>query len=145
MRLLLPAENTRSTPVSTPLVRKLGIRPGWRLLVLNASQDYRTLVSDLPQDCELVTADDPRPVEFIHYFVRSREDLEQTLQTLRQRIVPHGTIWVSWPKKSSGVRTDLDENLIRELALQTRLVDDKVADIDPVWSGLKLVIRLLDR
>lgn len=146
IRVILPSENTYDKPAAeNPLVRKLGLRPGWRLLVLNPPGDYSQMVAGLPDDCLLVASDDPRPVDFVHYFVRRQSDLERTLQTLRQRIVPHGMIWVSWPRISSGIRTDLDENIIRKLALQTRLVDVKVTTVDPVWSGMKLVIRVLDR
>lgn len=148
IRLMLPSESTTNKSGGASgrtLVQKLGIKAGWRLLVLNPPPGYQAMLTGLPEDCVFVTAEDAPPVEFVHFFSRRRTDVEQTLQTLRQRIVPHGMIWVSWPKKSSGVRTDLDENIIRDIALASQLVDVKVAAVDQVWSGLKLVIRLRDR
>lgn len=152
IRLLLPTESLQgnsggrgSDYSSIPLVKKLGIKPGWRLLVINPPANYWELLGYLPEGTSAIPIDQPEQVEFVHIFIQESTGLEQYLQTLRKRIVPHGMIWVSWPKKSSGLRTDLDENCIRSLALHTQLVDVKVAAIDQIWSGLKLVIRVQDR
>ena len=153
IRLLLPTESPAAGSGSgagyskTPLLRKLGIQPGWRLLVIEPPANYWELLGKLPAGTRVVAEDaaDSMPLEFIHLFASSFAELERTLQTYQRRIVPHGMIWVSWPKKSSGIRSDLDENRIRELALQRKLVDVKVAAIDSTWSGLKLVIRRMDR
>lgn len=145
IRLTLPSESTASqsgVSAGHTLVQKLDIQAGWRLWVLNAPPEYPLLLHDLPDGCRFVAPEDSVPVEFIHYFALQRAEVEQTLQTLKQRIVPHGMIWVSWPKKSSGFRTDLDENILRDLALANHMLDVKVAAIDRVWSGLKLVNRL---
>ncbi len=161
IRLQLPTESPIDSSGATagnsetPLLLKLGIKPGWRLLVISPPADYWELLGSLPVGVQVLAdksanyAHEPaavyEQVEFIHIFTSSFAELERTLQTYQRRIVPHGMIWVSWPKKSSGIRSDLDENRIRELALQRKLVDVKVAAIDSTWSGLKLVIRRMDR
>lgn len=155
IRLLLstesPADGSGAGYSETPLLRKLGIKPGWRLLVIRPPENYWELLGKLPAGNRVLAEDsgtaDPKqaadnlPVEFIHLFAIRFAELERTLQTYQQRIVPHGMIWVSWPKKSSGIRSDLDENRIRNLALQHKLVDVKAAAIDPTWSGIKLVVQ----
>lgn len=131
----------------TPLVRKLGIEPGMRLLVVDAPVAYATLVPDLPGDV-VFDAPDAAPdadIDLAHLFVRDRGALAAMLPVLRDRIVPDGTIWVSWPKKASKVPTDVTEDVIRDAALAIGLVDVKVCAVDAVWSGLKLVIRRANR
>lgn len=152
IRLQLPTEAPPDKNIgnsagysSTPIVRKLGIKPGWRVRFVKAPDSYQELLGALPEGVIVVPEGSTDAVEFVQVFADRYADLEQTLQTQRERIVPHGMIWVSWPKKSSGVRTDLDENRIRDLALRLQLVDVKVAAIDQTWSGLKLVIRIKDR
>lgn len=152
IRLLLPTEAPTDKSVGkpagysqVPLVHKLGIKPGWRVCFLNAPPNYHQQLGELPEGVVVLPESSTETVEFVQVFADRLAGLEQTLQTQRERIVPHGMIWVSWPKKSSGVRTDLDENRIRELALRLQLVDVKVAAIDQIWSGLKLVIRIKDR
>jgi len=85
------------------------------------------------------------PLDFVHFFTTSKTELEQRLPILKQELDFAGGLWISWPKKSSGVPTDLTENVIRELAIACGLVDVKVCAIDDTWSGLKLVYRLKDR
>ena len=128
----------------TPLVRKLGIKPGMRVLPLNAPRDYHEMVPDLPADVQLL---DPSAAtaDVVHLFITQRAGLDETLVALRRVIYPGGAIWVSWPKKASGVPTDLTENVIRDAALRSGLVDTKVCAVDEVWSGLKLVVRVKDR
>jgi hypothetical protein len=143
-----PSDKNAGAPAGysgKPLVRKLGIKAGWRVRLLNAPNGYQEMLGALPEGAVILPEDSSEAVEFVQVFADRYADLEQTLQTQRERIVPHGMIWVSWPKKSAGVRTDLDENRIRDLALRLKLVDVKVAAIDQIWSGLKLVIRIKDR
>ena len=128
----------------TPLKQKLGIKPGYRMCVIGAPDNYWDLLGDLPEDVS-VRALGQGAFDFIHLFAKDRAQLEAQMPTLRESIVPNGMLWVSWPKKASKVATDLSENVVRDLALKNRLVDVKVAAVDDTWSGLKLVIRLRDR
>lgn len=127
-----------------PLVDKLGIEAGMRCAVLDPPENYRELLTGLPEGVVWEDADEP-DLAFVHVFARAREGLEERLRTLRERIVRHGMIWVSWPKKASRVATDLSEDVVREAALSAGLVDVKVCAVDETWSGLKLVIRKADR
>jgi hypothetical protein len=124
----------------TPLWKKLGIREGTRVLAINAPRNYRTLLSGFPRGVTIVDAAEP-PVPFAHLFTASAADLSARLSSLLANLAPDGAIWVSWPKKASGVRTDVSEDTIREIALPMGLVDVKVCAVDATWSGLKLVIR----
>ena len=125
----------------TPLIRKLGIRAGMRLLVVDAPGHYRQLLGDLPEDVRF--DDDPAdPVPFIHVFVRSRAELEERVAAAMPRMTQDGMLWVSWPKKASKVPTDVTEDVVRAVAIPAGLVDVKVCAVDDVWSGLKLVIPL---
>jgi hypothetical protein len=128
----------------TPLVRKLGIKAGFKMCVIDPPQNYWHLLADLPEN---VSVGEPGEGAFdlIHIFATDKAQLEAQMGTLKQYILPAGMIWVSWPKKSSKVATNLNENLIRDLALKSGLVDTKVCAVDETWSGLKLVIRLRDR
>lgn len=125
---------------TTPLWRKLGIGPGCRLRVENAPPDYADLVAPLPDDVT-VSVRLRTNVDICHLFTRSRAELAGRLPALMGMIRPDGAIWVSWPKKASGVQTDVSENSVRSEALPLGLVDIKVCAIDDTWSGLKLVIR----
>jgi hypothetical protein len=127
-----------------PLAAKLGIKPGWRVLVRNPPEDYRELVEGLPVDVE-ICEDLPGEVEMVHLFTRSRDDLAASLPALLPRIRQDGRIWVSWPKRASGVPADVTEDTVREVALPLGLVDVKVCAVDDTWSGLKLVIRKENR
>jgi hypothetical protein len=124
----------------TPLPQKLGIKAGMRVIVMNAPENYRTLLGKLPDDVEF--SNRPRVgAQFIHLFVTRRNDLEKRLSQLRKTLAADGTLWISWPKKSAGVATDVTEDVIRAVALPLGLVDVKVCAVDQVWSGLKLMIR----
>jgi hypothetical protein len=128
----------------TPLAKKLGIGPDCRIHVANAPGDYFDLVAPLPKGVKVV----PRissDIDIVHLFSTSRSDLAAKLRATLARLKPDATIWVSWPKKSSKVPTDISEDTIRELALPLGLVDIKVCAVDDVWSGLKLVIRKTNR
>ena len=128
----------------TPLAQKLGIKPDYRIHVANPPGNYRKLVAPLPKGVKLV----PRvsgDTDIVHLFSTSRGDLAGKLRAALAKLKVDGVIWVSWPKKSSKVATDISEDTVRELALPLGLVDIKVCAVDDVWSGLKLVIRKENR
>ena len=125
----------------TPLWKKLGYKAGVSAYVEGEPGNYISLLT-LPADVVVTWL--PRAkseMEFVHLFATSASQLKSKLESVRKRIVPVGVIWVSWPKKSSGVTSDITEDTIRDLALPMGLVDVKVCAVDEVWSGLKLVIR----
>jgi len=127
-----------------PLVDKLGIKPGTRIAILNAPRGYRATLGSLPPG--VVVASAARGTfPFIQFFTRSRSLLETKLGMLLGALEPDGALWISWPKKASGVPTDMTEDVVRAVALPTGLVDVKVAAVDEVWSGVKLVRRLRNR
>ncbi len=128
----------------TPLVKKLGIRAGMRAWILNAPLDYAALVKGLPPSL-VFTAGGSRDVDFIHAFFTNAETLLADLAALKDALAPQGLLWISWPKQSSGISSDLKENLVREYGLNIGLVDVKVCAVDERWSGLKFVYRLKDR
>ena len=128
----------------TPLPQKLGIKPGTIVVVIDAPDNYGKLLGQIPSGVNFAT----RPVgntKFIHLFVKERRALQIQLQTLRQKIAEDAALWVSWPKKSSGVPTDVTEDVIRAVALPLGFVDIKVCAVDDTWSGLKLMIRRENR
>jgi hypothetical protein len=124
---------------ATPLARKLGIKPGFRIAAVDAPSDYRKLLSPLPEDVE-IAARVSRSTNLVHLFVTSKTRLEKALLSYLKN-APDAVIWVSWPKKSSKVDTDITEDTIRAVALPMGLVDIKVCAVDETWSGLKLVLR----
>jgi len=130
----------------TPLPRKLGIKPGARLGLVRAPIDFAATLGELPAGVV------PRAVaggrgrfDVIVCFTRSARDLARDLPALRERLDPAGGLWIGWPKKSSGVATDVTEADVRARGLAAGLVDNKVCAIDEVWSGLRFVVRLADR
>lgn len=123
----------------TPLFKKLGLKPGMTCQALDAPADYDDLLVGLPEDVRFGSR--PRdPLDFVHIFVRKADGLQDRLIKLRLRIAPTGMIWVSWPKKASGVETDVNGNVVRDAGLGAGLVDIKVCAVDETWSGLKFVI-----
>jgi hypothetical protein len=124
----------------TPLVKKLGIRGGTTIYVARAPENHEQMLEPLP-DGVRIGSRMTRSVDIAHVFADRRARLKRGLVSIRARMKPDAAIWVSWPKKSSKVPTDLTENVIREIALPMGLVDIKVCAVDDVWSGLKLVIR----
>jgi hypothetical protein len=130
----------------TPLPQKLGLKDGQRVLFIGLPKTLK----DLRKSCnfaeiaeaswETFTDGDPG-YDVIHGFTASRAVLEQATKPLMQQIDRNGTIWISWPKKASKVATDITEDVIRDVVLPIGLVDVKVAAVDEIWSGLKLVIR----
>jgi hypothetical protein len=128
----------------TPLVKKLGIKPGFRVIILNAPESYAHTLGELPENV-IVANTLTGPLDFIHFFTTRRETLAAEFPQLKQALTPSGTLWISWPKRSARVETDLTEDIIRAIGLENGLVDVKVAAVDEVWSGLKFVYRLKDR
>ena len=129
---------------SRSLVDKLGIKPRTRIAIINPPRGFRITLGKLPEGVT-VASSLRGALPFIHIFVVSRDVLESRLPALLRALEPAGALWVSWPKKASGVPTDITEDVVRAVALPTGLVDVKVAAIDDVWSGLKLVRRLKNR
>jgi hypothetical protein len=126
----------------TPLASKLGIKPGHRVLLLGAPDGFA--IPELPDGVNVGRRAGGR-ADVILSFHTERRDYERRLPKLRECMEPAAGLWIAWPKKASKVPTDLDENVIRDFALQNVLVDNKVAAIDETWSGLRLVIRVKDR
>ncbi|MEX2151081.1 MAG: hypothetical protein WD793_12775 [Steroidobacteraceae bacterium] len=124
----------------TPLAAKLGIKPGALVCALHAPRGYAALLGRLPQGADL-RAKFSAKADIVHLFTARKAELAQVLKTYRETLGPAAAIWVSWPKKSSKVPTDLTEDAIRALALPLGLVDVKVCAVTEVWSGLKLVLR----
>ena len=121
------------------LVEKLGIQRDFNALVLNPPPLYFNLLGTLPPRTTFLTQLKPA-LDFIHYFSTDRHQYQKDLLQLRKAMAPHGMLWVSWPKRSSGIQCDLTERDVRVIALKEKLVDIKVCAVDDTWSGLKLVI-----
>jgi hypothetical protein len=129
----------------TPLWKKLGYKDGTRAVVAGAPAHYAALLG-LPAGMGVGWLGRPgRGMGFVHQFATRASALAAGLRSYRRAIAPDGVIWVSWPKKSSGVATDITEDVVRRIALPMGLVDIKVCAVDAVWSGLKLVIRRENR
>jgi len=129
---------------ATPLAKKLGIKNGFKIRLINKPDYYFDLFTDLPNDIKILT-DKKSKKNFIHLFVKTLNDFEKHIHDLKNEIEPDGMIWVSWYKQSSKIETDLTEDMIRNTALAIGLVDIKVCAVDDVWSGLKLVIPVKNR
>jgi hypothetical protein len=127
-----------------PVTQKLGIKPGFCIFVEGAPAPYGNIVGTLPPDVKVVTRS-KAPFDMVHLFVTEVASLRKKLATCRSAITPDGMIWVSWPKKSSGVTTDLTDVVVRDTALPLGLVDIKVCAVDDIWSGLKFVIPKKER
>src|ERR1700759_3821960 len=128
----------------TPLVKKLGIKPGSTLGLIGAPDDFDVTLGELP-DGVTVRRRLRGQLDVIVAFYLDRTTLERRLPALRAALQPAGGLWLAWPKGASGVATDLSDTVVRELGLAAGLVDNKVCAIDEVWSGLRLVYRLSDR
>jgi hypothetical protein len=127
-----------------PLAQKLGIKAEQKAATINAPANYAKLLSPLPERVSF-TKKIEQNATFIHLFVLERKTLVKELKRLRKLIADTGILWVSWPKKSSGVATDVTEDVIREVCLPLGFVDVKVCAVDDTWSGLKLMIRRENR
>jgi hypothetical protein len=128
-----------------PLVQKLGLKAGQRVFFLNPPANYPRIIGKLPKTKILRRLPSSRAVDFIQAFFTARNQLSQIFPRLQASLAWAGILWISWPKGASKVATDLNENIVREIGLDTGMVDVKVAAIDEVWSGLKFVHRVIDR
>ena len=128
----------------TPLATKLGIKSRMVVRVVNAPADYAALVDPLP-DGVIISSKAAKELDLVHIFTKSRSELLELLMTYQKKIKQNGVIWVSWPKKASGISSEVTEDTVREVALPLGLVDIKVCAVDDIWSGLKLVIRKENR
>lgn len=128
----------------TPLVNKFGIKPGHRLALLGAPNDFDETLGELPAGVTVVRRL-RAPCDVLVFFTDRRADLHGQILRLMENLKPDGGMWIAWPKKASGVATDVTEDVIRAAALANGLVDNKVCAIDETWSGLRLVFRLKDR
>jgi len=128
----------------TPLLQKLGIKRGLAVVTINAPTNYRQLLGTVPEGVTFSERLKPDS-NFVHVFINNRAELEEKLSVLREKIADTGTVWISWPKKSSGVPTDVTEDVVRAAALPLGFVDVKVCAIDATWSGLKLMVRRENR
>jgi hypothetical protein len=126
------------------LADKLGIKPGTEVVVLGAPSPYRAILGPLP-DGVTFRSKLSGSAEFIHYFTKKRKSLQADFPRIAPTLLDEGILWISWPKRASGVETDLDENVVREIGLAEGLVDVKVCAVNEVWSGLKFVRRLSNR
>jgi hypothetical protein len=125
-----------------PIVEKLGVKPGHRVYVERVPQ---SLPLEWPESVTVLRRPPAEPVDMVWAFCLDRRRLDQRLELLIDMTAVAGTLWISWPKKSSGVATDIDENVVRQTGLDAGVVDVKVAAVDDVWSALKFVRRLKDR
>lgn len=128
----------------TPLAKKLGFKEGFRAGFVNPPKDFQKELGSLPdavEICETLR----KPLDLILLFADSQRELKKQFPKLAQKLASNGMLWVSWPKKASGIATDLSENTIRDIGLAAGLVDVKVCAVNDIWSGLKFVYRLKDR
>ena len=128
----------------TPLPKKLGIKENTRVALVNAPPDFLTTLGALPANVTVIKQL-RAPLDVIVWFTKSESDVLKRFDELAAKLAPAGGLWIAWPKKASGVPTDLNENVIRQIGLDAGLVDNKVCAIDETWSGLRFVIRLKDR
>ena len=128
----------------TPLVKKLGIKENFKIRIIHPPVNYFDLLSDLPPNTRNIK-DTTIKKNFIHYFAKDSKEINDMLPELKKEIEKDGMIWISWPKKSSKIPSDITEDFIRNYALKTGLVDIKVCAVDEIWSGLKLVIPVKNR
>jgi hypothetical protein len=127
----------------TPLPKKLGIKAGARAQFAHAPADVLAELSDALAECKVLRQGER--LDFVMLFSKSRAELEKKFSQLAKALAPAGMLWVSWPKRTSGVATDVDENVVRGIGLKAGLVDVKVCAVTEVWSGLKFVRRVKDR
>ncbi len=135
---------TTSGYSGTPLARKLGIKEGYHCYFHKSPAHYFDLFEDLP-DIELVETPEKESLDFIHAFVLSDQELKEIGPKVKNYLKKTGILWMSWPKQSSGIKTDINRDVIRTYLLGIGLVDIKVAAVDETWSGLKFMYRVKDR
>jgi len=126
----------------TPLTKKLGLKDQHRVAFLDLPSEVRTELKEALATCRMAKSG---PYDFVQIFVKNKADLRKYFSQFSSQLEPSGILWVSWPKKTSGVATDLTENEVRDIGLELGLVDVKVCAVTEIWSGLKFVIRVKDR
>jgi hypothetical protein len=126
----------------TPLPKKLGIKEQFRVAMFDLPADVKSELQSSLAGCDVVK---DAPLDFAMIFVKTAAELKKQFPLFAKRLAPAGILWISWPKKASGVATDLTENEVRKVGLDAGLVDVKVCAVNEIWSGLKFVIRLKDR
>jgi hypothetical protein len=129
----------------TPLPKKLGIKPGHRVRFVAAPPEFAAALGELPPDVDVRAEDGETDLDLVVFFTMAEDELRARYDGLAASLRPAGMLWVAWPKKASGVRTDVTEDVVRAVALERGMVDTKVCAIDATWSGLRLVRRLADR
>ena len=127
----------------TPLIKKLGIKSGFSVVFVNAPANVLDTLA-LPKGVVVRPAARTQ-LDFVLLFVKSQKELKQKFSLLAAKLTPSGMLWVSWPKRTSGMQSDLNENIVRDIGLAKGMVDVKVCAVDEIWSGLKFVFRLKDR
>jgi hypothetical protein len=128
----------------TPLARKLGIKSGQTVRIFQQPEHYFKLFDHFP-DNVIFSEEASGKKDLVHFFTKEADQLATQIQAMRNEIFPDGALWISWPKKSSKILTDVTEDVIRNLALTNGLVDVKVCAVDETWSGLKLVVPVKER
>lgn len=129
----------------TPLAKKLGIKEGFRLGLVNAPKGFKKELGALPTGVKISVGQLPNSLDLIILFTDTSRTLKPQFPILAEKLNPNGMLWVAWPKKSSGVSTDLAFDIVQQTGLQTGLVDVKICAVNEIWSGLKFVYRLKDR
>ena len=129
----------------TPLARKLGLKANFKIHLFNAPDYYNGLFDELPEGLEHIKTLESLKLDFIHAFFTSKKELSNTIQGLKNALKQNGILWVSWPKGTSKIETDINREIVRSMVLEAGLVDIKVAAINSDWSGLKFMYRLKNR
>lgn len=129
----------------TPLPKKLGIKDEHRIALLNAPEDFDRTLGQLPPGVSVETEARNGSFDVMVFFTSKRTELQRRFAGLAKRLTPAGGLWIAWPKRASGVPTDLTEDTVRDVGLEVGLVDNKVCAVDDTWSGLRFVYRLQDR
>ncbi|MFN2514316.1 MAG: DUF3052 domain-containing protein [Pyrinomonadaceae bacterium] len=129
----------------TPLAKKLGFKEGFHVGFVNPPEGFQKELGSLPSGVKISVAPLPKPLDLMLFFANSQKTLTQEFPKLAQKLARNGMLWIAWPKKASGVATDLSDNSVREIGLEAGLIDVKVCAVNDIWSGLKFVYRLEDR
>jgi hypothetical protein len=129
----------------TPLAKKLGFKAGFRVGFVNPPRRFQQELGSLPGGIKISSVPLPKPLDLILFFADSQQTLKREFPKLAQKLETNGMLWIAWPKKASGIVTDLSDNSVRKIGLDAGLVDVKVCAVNDIWSGLKFVYRLEDR
>jgi hypothetical protein len=127
------------------LPQKLGIKEGFNIAIINAPPNYAKKLGKLPNNVSVKNTVSEGGFDLVHFFTKSHYQLETEFPKLKSKISQNGMLWISWPKKTSGEKTDLNDNVVRKVGLENGLVDVKVAAINETWSGLKFVFKVRER